>query len=119
MNPAIVLMNNQMIMDMQRRGGGYNGKPPKGSWIIPVVIFILCLLFMWWAENGFAGDFGKNNCGDPCFAGGCPPCWKDECKEATKRFEAYHEISKGTPSWAELFLVQAAFEKCQPPKNDQ
>lgn len=66
-----------------------------------------------------ANDFGVNECGDACYSGGCPKCWKDDCREATKRFQEYQKTSKGKRSWAELFLVQDAFQKCQDPKEGQ
>lgn len=122
MNPGAILIQNQLIMDMQRRGGGYNGKPPKGSWIIPVVIFILCLLFMWWADNGFSDDFGKNNCGDPCYAGGCPECPKTkeelqkECDDALKEFDDYRKsISSAFDSGSryKAILLEFARIKCE------
>lgn len=115
-NPgAAVLLNNQLMTVLNRPGGG--GKPPKWFWIIPVVIFIFCLLFMWWIKNVGADDFGKNSCGMPCYAGGCPSCWKDECKEATKKWQDYLKSGGKSPSWVELFLVQEAAQKCRPPTD--
>lgn len=89
-NPAVILMNNKMIMDMQSRGG--NGGPPnKWDLIIMITLIILSVSFILWITNVHADDFGVNNCGLPCYSEGAANIMKTKQRQFCLQIKADSE----------------------------